>query len=91
MPRKAEKLPATASKETIDKAIASGKALVEQGKTKMEAAIAIYAALKDQPQQTVVDAFIAGAKLTPRGALTYWYTCRRRAPRDKKEAAHAKA
>ncbi len=68
-------------REQIDIAIDMGKQMISEGKTKIEAAMAIYGQLKNLPQQTVVDAFIAGASLTPKGALTYWYTCRRRSNR----------
>ena len=78
---------ATVTQDTIDAAIAEGNALIEQGKTKIEAAMAIYKSLKDQPQQTVVDAFIAGARLTNKGALTYWYNCRRKLQKEKRETA----
>lgn len=78
--------PATVNQDTIDAAIAQGNALIEQGKTKIEA-MAIYKLLKDQPQQTVVDAFIAGARLTNKGALTYWYNCRRKLQKEKRETA----
>jgi hypothetical protein len=64
--------------ETISKAVSEGRALITQGKTKVEAAMAIYRILKDHPQEIVVDAFVAGASLTQRGALTYWYNCRRK-------------
>lgn len=77
---------ATVPQATIDAAIAEGKALISQGKTKVEAATQIYRALKDQPQQVVVEAFIAGAYLTNRGALTYWYNCRRKVGREKRDA-----
>ena len=78
---------ATVSQATIDAAIADGNSLIAQGKSKVEAATQIYRALKDQPQQVVVDAFISGASLTSRGALTYWYNCRRKFGRERREPA----
>lgn len=87
MAKKAESpKPATANPETINAAVAEGNALIDQGKSKIEAAMAIYKLLKDQPQQAVVDAFIAGARLTSKGALTYWYNCRRKLQKEKREA-----
>ena len=68
MARKAESpKPATVNQDTIDAAVAEGKALIDQGKSKIEAAMAIYKLLRDQPQQTVVDAFIAGARFNQQG------------------------
>lgn len=64
--------------ELIDNAIAEGMALINLGKPKIEAAMLIYAKLEVESQETVVDAFIKGASLTPKGALTYWYNCRRK-------------
>lgn len=64
--------------EAVSSAVAAGKALNEQGKTKMEAAMAIYVTLEALPQDVVVKAFIDGAMLTDKGALTYWYNCRRK-------------
>ena len=62
----------------INQAVAEGRSLIEQGKTKIEASMAIYNVLKTYPQETVVSAMIDGAKLTPKGAMTYWYNCRRK-------------
>ena len=58
--------------------VAEGLVLIEQGKPKIEAAMAIYSKLEGESQETIVDAFIAGATLTEKGALTYWYNCRRK-------------
>lgn len=68
--------------DRVQKAILEGRALIEQGKTKVEASMAIYRLIEDQPQEIVVQAFIDGASLTQRGALTYWYNCRRRKARE---------
>lgn len=64
--------------DAIDIAITAGKAIVADGKPKIEAAMWIYSALVGVDQDTVVSAFIEGASLTPKGALTYWYNCRRK-------------
>ncbi len=62
----------------IEEAVAAGRLLIEQGKPKIEAAMAIYEKLEQLSQETVVKAFIDGADLTTKGALTYWYNCRRK-------------
>ena len=67
------------SKQGIQDAITEGKALIKDGKSKADAARAIYAKTKDEPKEVIVAAFVAGATLTEKGALTYWYNCKRKA------------
>ena len=76
--KKVEPKTAEVDLSIVELAIAEGKALIEDGKTKIDAAMAMYRMLEEFPQQTVVDAFVAGATLTHKGALTYWYNCRRK-------------
>lgn len=71
--------------ELIEKAVAEGQELIKEGKTKIEAAMAIYRVLEQQGQQVIVDAFVTGANLTEKGALTYWYNCRRRLAKERRE------
>ena len=73
------------SDDLIAQAIAEGQALIAEGKTKVEAAMAIYRHLNESPQEVVINAFIDGASLTPKGALTYWYNCRRKLSREVSE------
>ena len=75
----------TVDQETIKQAIAEGRSLIEQGKTKVDAAMAIFQILKDQPQHTIIAAFIEGATLTEKGALTYWYNCRRKLGKERRD------
>ena len=42
------------------------------------------AKLKAADRETVVAAFVEGAGLTEKGALTYWYNCRRKAAKPTK-------
>ncbi len=74
------------NKDNVKKAIAQGKALIKDGKSKADAARAIYAAIKDEGKEVIVAAFIDGATLTEKGALTYWYNCRRRANKVEKKS-----
>lgn len=67
------------SKPGIQEAIAEGKALIKDGKSKADAARAIYAKISSEPKEVIVAAFVAGATLTEKGALTYWYNCKRKA------------
>jgi hypothetical protein len=75
----------TPSDGLIAQAVLEGQALIAEGKTKVEAAMAIYRHLNESPQETVINAFIEGASLTPKGALTYWYNCRRKLSREVSE------
>jgi hypothetical protein len=66
-------------KETVKQAVSDAKALIKAGKTKVEAATAMFKTLKGADRETVVAAFIEGVGLTEKGAVTYWYNCRRKA------------
>lgn len=73
------------SDDLVAMAVTEGQALIAEGKTKVEAAMAIYRHLNESPQEVVLQAFIEGASLTPKGALTYWYNCRRKLSREVSE------
>ena len=75
----------TPSDDLIAQAVAEGQVLIAEGKTKVEAAMAIYRHLNESPQEVVLQAFIEGASLTPKGALTYWYNCRRKLSQERSE------
>ena len=60
---------ATVSPETIAAAIQEGRSLIDQGKSKTEASMAIFRLIEECSQETVIQAFIEGASLTPKGAL----------------------
>ena len=69
-------------KPAVKKAIETGQAVLKDGKSKADAAWAIYGSLKDEDKDLIVAAFIKGATLTEKGALTYWYNCKRRAAKE---------
>ena len=73
------------NKDNVKNAIAQGKTLIKDGKSKADAARAIYAAIKAEGKEVIVAAFVEGATLTEKGALTYWYNCRRRADKEEKK------
>lgn len=73
----------------VQEAIAQGLALIKEGKSKADAARAMYSLLKDEDKDLIVSAFVVGATLTEKGALTYWYNCKRRANREARTAAKA--
>ena len=72
------------NKPPIKDAIAKGKELLKEGKTKADVAMVIFEALKAEEKDVVIAAFVQGATLTEKGAVTYWYNCKRKA---KKSAA----
>jgi hypothetical protein len=63
----------------IKEAIAKGKSLIKEGKTKADVAMVIFEALKAEEKDVVIAAFVQGATLTEKGAVTYWYNCKRKA------------
>ncbi len=77
-PKPVEPTKGPTNKDAYKAAVASGKAMLKEGKTKAEIAQAIYAQLKNETRDVVVQAFVDGASLTPQGAVTYWYNCRRK-------------
>lgn len=74
------------NKPSIKEAIAKGKAIIKEGKSKADAAMEIFVALKGEEKDVVIAAFVQGATLTEKGAVTYWYNCRRKAKKSAKEA-----
>jgi hypothetical protein len=70
------------NKPMVKKAIEEGQAVLKEGKSKADAAWAIYGRLKDEDKELIVAAFVKGATLTEKGALTYWYNCKRRAAKE---------
>jgi len=79
-----EPKPVDLSAPAVQNAIARGKVLIAEGKSKADAARAIYAVIKDESKDVIVAAFVEGATLTPKGALTYWYNNKRRASKERK-------
>jgi hypothetical protein len=75
------------NKPAVKKAIEEGQTVLKDGKSKADAAWAIYGRLKDEGKDLIVAAFIKGATLTERGALTYWYNCRKREAKEAKSSA----
>jgi len=61
-----------------NKAIALGNKLSKTPDiTKAELARQMYPLLKDEPREVIAQAFIEGAGLTSKGAMTYFYNIRR--------------
>jgi hypothetical protein len=75
------------NKPAVKKAIEDGQAVLKEGKSKADAAWAIYGRLKAEDKELIVAAFVKGATLTEKGALTYWYNCRKREAKEAKAPA----
>jgi hypothetical protein len=57
----------------IAESVKIGRAIIADGKTKIEAVRAMYPLIKDEPREIIWQAFEEGASLTPKGAVTYLY------------------
>jgi len=64
----------------VQKAVALGKEMMKNGDevTKVEVAMVIYEQIHEESREVIVRAFIEGANLTPKGAQTYFYNCKRK-------------
>ena len=79
--------PKAINPTAVKKAVAAGKEVRKQpDKTKADAAREIYAAISGEPREIIIQAFIDGAGLTPKGAQTYYYNCKRKAAKKSEKA-----
>lgn len=63
----------------VKKAIALGKELSKTPEaTKTSVAMKMYELIAGEPREVIVQAFVDGAGLTPKGAQTYFYNCKRK-------------
>ena len=76
--------PVNLDQPHVQVAISRGQELIREGRSKADAARVIYDLIKDEEKELVVAAFISGATLTAKGAMTYWYNCRRKSAKDSK-------
>lgn len=75
--------PATPkNKEAVKAAIEKGKATIKAGGTKADAARAMYELIRNEDREVICDAFRAGAGLTEKGAMTYFYNAKRAATKQ---------
>ena len=64
----------------VRKAIALGKDMRKVPDTsKADVARKMFETIAEEPREVIVQAFVDGAGLTPKGAQTYFYNCRRKA------------
>lgn len=68
----------------IAEAVKKGRAIIAEGKSKVEAVRAIYSLIKDEPREIIWKAFEEGASLTPKGAITYLYNVERESKKKSK-------
>jgi hypothetical protein len=62
----------------VRKAVALGKEMRKGPDTsKADVARKMFESIADEPREIIVQAFVDGAGLTPKGAQTYFYNCRR--------------
>jgi hypothetical protein len=59
-------------------AIRIGKQTLADDGTKAAAARAIFTMLKDESREVVIQAFVEGATITPKGGPTYYYNINRK-------------
>ena len=66
------------NKANVKKAIAEGKKLIKFGKTKAEASREIFPLIAKESREVIYHVFQEGVGLTEKGAVTYYYNCRRK-------------
>jgi len=67
------------SPDNLKKAVALGKEMSKnKDNSKADVARSMYEILHEEPKDVIVKAFIDGASLTPKGAQTYFYNCKRK-------------
>ena len=63
----------------VKKAVALGEEMMKkEDVTKADVARKMFDLLRDEKREVVVQAFVDGASLTPKGASTYYYNCKRK-------------
>ncbi len=80
------KIESTKKTETTPNNAANYKKAVTLGKemsktpeiTKAEVARKMFELIQDEPRDVIAQAFVEGANLTPKGAMTYVYNIRRK-------------
>ena len=78
-----DKKPLSKQDQTrITKSIQEGQKIIKEGGTKVQASMTMFRLIHDLNQEDVVKAFVEGASLTQKGALTYWYNCRRKMKKE---------
>lgn len=79
------------NQETLTQAIVVGLDVIASGGSKADAARAIYAMIKDEAREVIIQAFIDGATVTEKGAPTYFYNVRRQYERKQRDGVKEKS
>jgi ribosomal protein S24E len=75
--------PKPTNAAAVRKAIALGKDMRKMpDMSKADVARKMFETIADEPREVIVQAFVDGAGLTPKGAQTYFYNCKRRAEKS---------
>ena len=61
----------------VEQAVLAGMTAISDGKTKVQPVNAMFPLIATEPKNIILRAFIDGAGLTEKGALTYLYNVRR--------------
>lgn len=72
--------------ENFHKAIQIGQTAIKEGKTKADAVRMMFPMVFEEPREVIWQAFIDGAGLTDKGAVTYLYNVRRAHKKGKLKA-----
>jgi hypothetical protein len=64
----------------VKKAVSLGRDILKNkpDATKADVALAMFELLIDEPREIIAQAFVDGAGLTPKGAMTYFYNTKRK-------------
>ena len=74
-----ENTPAPKNADHVKKAITLGKEMTKKGEvTKADVSRKMYEIIKDESREVIIQAFVDGAGLTPKGAQTYFYNAKRK-------------
>jgi hypothetical protein len=72
--------------ENFHKAVQIGQTAIKEGKTKADAVRMMFPMVFEEPREVIWQAFIDGAGLTDKGAVTYLYNVRRAHKKGKLKA-----
>ncbi len=72
--------------ESVAKSVNIGKNAIADGKTKTDAVKLMFPLVIDEPREVIWQAFVDGAGLTEKGAVTYHYNMKRAYKKGKLKA-----
>lgn len=71
--------PTPKNADHVKKAVKLGREMTKKGDvTKADVSRKMYEIIKDESREVIIQAFVDGAGLTPKGAQTYFYNCKRK-------------